>query len=945
MRLVPRELDCLLVSQVGQVAQRRLARGVLLNQTEAIGLIGCQILELARDGYAVSQLMQKGREMLGFHQVLPGVPELLSDVQVEATFPDGTKLVTVHDPICRPDGDLQLALYGTFLPVPDLSLFQAHQQQQTGLSSTPPPSVHPTTILQMNLVKQHGRELVPGELRVAPGVVMLNEGRAVVTLHVSSHCDRPIQVGSHFHFIEVNPLLEFDRAKALGMRLNIPAGQSIRFEPGQSREVQLVSIGGKRNVYGGNFLVNGKASPDRLDVIMERVKQGGFMHRQQHDATFGYSQKSISRALYCRTYGPTVGDLVSLGDTSLSVRVDRDFAIYGDECKFGGGKVLRDGMGQMSGCESSGCLDVIITNILIIDAITGIVKADVGIKDNKIVGIGKGGNPDIMDGVHPQLIIGAATDAIAGEGLILTAGGIDAHVHFICPQLLQEALSSGLTTLIGGGTGPSAGSCATTCTPGPRHIKDMLIATDDVAVNIGLTGKGNSSCAGVIAADLVEQVKCGAIGLKLHEDWGTTPASIKSCMRVADEFDVQVTIHTDSLNEAGCLEQTLKAIGGRSIHTYHTEGAGGGHAPDIIKVCGEPNVLPSSTNPTRPFTVNTIEEHIDMLMVCHHLDRNLKEDLAFSESRIRAETIQAEDILHDIGAISMISSDSQAMGRIGEVISRTWQSADKMKKQRGALPEDINMAENMKAVVVSDNHRVRRYIAKYTINPAIVHGVSHIVGSVEVGKWADLVIWKPGFFGVKPEMVLKGGQVVMSQMGLANASIPTPEPVQSREMFGGAAAAAANNSLAFVSKLCYHENNCSSWGLRKRIEPVTGCRQVNKSDMILNSCLFDVKVDAETYRVKVRAKPQRCMWTIDVDGTLNKEITDVVSEEQDHDVAAAASVEESVDDGIAHKLKEMVVVGDESAAGTEAGTTTAQYEELFCDPAIVLPLAQRYFLF
>eukprot|EP00922_Rhytidocystis_sp_ex-Travisia-forbesii_P021862 GHVS01032021.1.p1 GENE.GHVS01032021.1~~GHVS01032021.1.p1 ORF type:complete len:719 (-),score=89.71 GHVS01032021.1:74-2230(-) len=718
------------------------------------------------------------------------------------------------------------------------------------------------------------------------------------------------------------------------MRLNIPAGLSIRFEPGQTREVPLVAIGGRRSVYGGNSLVDGEASQERLEIVMERVKVGGFMHKAQDDAVFGYSQnKSIPRALYCRTYGPTLGDLVTLGDTSLRVRVERDYAVYGDECKFGGGKVLRDGMGQLSGCESSDCLDVIITNALIIDAVTGIIKADVGIKNNRIVGIGKGGNPDIMDGVDPSLVVGAATDVIAGEGLILTAGGIDSHVHFICPQLMREALSSGITTLIGGGTGPSAGSCATTCTPGPKHIQDMLVATDAVCVNVGLTGKGNSSSrGGQECRDLVEQIEGGAIGMKLHEDWGTTPASIRSCMKVAEEYDVQVTIHTDSLNEAGCLEQTLEAIGGRSIHTYHTEGAGGGHAPDIIRVCGESNVLPSSTNPTRPFTVNTIEEHVDMLMVCHHLDKNLKEDLAFSESRIRAETMQAEDILHDLGALSMISSDSQAMGRIGEVIIRTWQSADKMKKQRGSLSEDVDGSAEKERV--ADNYRVRRYIAKYTVNPAIVHGVSHIVGSVEVGKWADLVFWKPAFFGVKPEMVLKGGQVVLSQMGLANASIPTPEPVLMRPMFGAAHAAVGHNSIAFISKICQQQGRCSTWGLRKRIEAVTCCRNLRKDDMILNSCLFDIKVDSETYRVKVRAKPQRYMWTIAADGKLTKE-TGVLPEKCEEGVSDVGDVDVV---NVAAKTCRLRVKKKDGGGGGE-------YEELFCDPATVLPLAQRYFLF
>jgi urease subunit alpha len=494
---------------------------------------------------------------------------------------------------------------------------------------------------------------------------------------------------------------------------------------------------------------------------------------------------NISRRHYADLYGPTVGDRIHLGDTGLVARVEHDATVYGEECKFGGGKVLRDGMGQASGVTDSRALDCVITNALIIDW-TGVRKADVGIKGGRIAGIGKAGNPDVMAGVSDGMVVGVTTEAIAGEGLILTAGGIDAHIHYICPQQAYEALASGVTTFIGGGTGPATGTKATTCTPGTRHIELMLQATDGLPMNFGFLGKGNSS----MPEGLPEQIRAGAIGLKLHEDWGTTPATIDCCLTVADRYDVQVAIHTDTLNESGFVDDSIAAFKGRTIHTYHTEGAGGGHAPDIIRVCAEPNVLPSSTNPTRPYTVNTLDEHLDMLMVCHHLDKNIPEDVAFAESRIRGETIAAEDVLHDLGAISMMSSDSQAMGRVGEVITRTWQTAHKMRGERGALAGEQGP---------DDNLRIRRYIAKYTINPAIAHGIGHEIGSVETGKLADLVLWRPAFFGVKPELVLKGGFIAWAQMGDANASIPTPQPLVMRPMFGALGRAGAT-SLAFVSQ-------------------------------------------------------------------------------------------------------------------------------------------------
>jgi urease subunit alpha len=552
----------------------------------------------------------------------------------------------------------------------------------------------------------------------------------------------------------------------------------------------------------------------------------------------------IDRRHYADMFGLTVGDRVRLGDTRLIAEVERDFAVYGDECKFGGGKVLRDRQGQRAGVADRDALDCVITNALIVDA-SGIYKADIGMKAGRIAGIGKAGNPDVMAGVTPGMVIGVTTEAIAGEGLIVTAGAIDAHVHFICPQQVHEANASGVTTFIGGGTGPATGTNATTCTPGVRHVQQMLQATDALPINIGLTGKGNTSSP----EGLVDQIQAGAVGLKLHEDWGTTPAAIDCCLRVAESEDVQVTIHTDTLNESGYVDDSIAAFKGRTIHTYHSEGAGGGHAPDIIRVCGEPNVLPSSTNPTRPFTVNTLDEHLDMLMVCHHLDKTIPEDVAFAESRIRGETIAAEDILHDLGAISIISSDSQAMGRVGEVITRTWQTADKMKGDRGALPEERSG---------NDNARIKRYIAKYTINPAIAHGMSAEIGSVEVGKWADLVLWRPAFFGVRPEIVLKGGFIAWAQMGDANASIPTPQPLLMRPMFGAYGKAVGATSIAFVSARAAAEGGLGDLGLAKQIVPVRRCRGLGKRDMVHNDALPSITVDPESYEVRADGVLLRC---------------------------------------------------------------------------------------
>ena len=543
--------------------------------------------------------------------------------------------------------------------------------------------------------------------------------------------------------------------------------------------------------------------------------------------------RKITREAYAEMYGPTVGDRIRLGDTDLWIEVEDDKTTYGEEVKFGGGKVIRDGMGQ-SQRTSKEVVDTVITNALILDH-WGIIKADIGLKDGRIVGIGKAGNPDIQPNV--DIIIGPGTEAIAGEGLIATAGAIDAHIHFICPQQVDDALMSGVTTMIGGGTGPAAGTNATTCTPGPWYIRRMYQAVEELPINFGFLGKGNAS----LPAPLEEQILAGAMGLKLHEDWGTTPAAIDNCLNVADKYDVQVAIHTDTLNESGFVENTIAAFKGRAIHTYHTEGAGGGHAPDIIKACGEANVLPSSTNPTRPYTVNTVDEHLDMLMVCHHLDPNIPEDVAFAESRIRRETIAAEDILHDLGAFSMISSDAQAMGRVGEVITRTWQTAHKMKVQRGSLLEDPSQ---------HDNFRAKRYIAKYTINPAITHGISHEIGSIEIGKLADIVLWKPAFFGAKPAMIIKGGMIVAAPMGDPNASIPTPQPVHFRPMFAALGGARSATSVSFVSQAGLDAGMAESLALKKRLVAVQNTRNIRKADLIHNGYQPKMEVDSQTYEVR-----------------------------------------------------------------------------------------------
>ncbi|KAJ1548748.1 hypothetical protein HK405_015803 [Cladochytrium tenue] len=752
MRLSPRELDKLVLHQAGAVAQRRLARGLRLNHSEACALIASQIVELIRDGkHSVAQLMDMGRQMLGRRHVLPGVPHTLHEVQVEGTFEDGTKLVTVHSPIAADDADLSLALYGSFLPVPDAAVFPSVMDED---------------------------EMAPGAVIVKEGTLELNVGRERRSIKVTNLGDRPVQVGSHYHFIETNKELEFDRAAAYGFRLDIPAGTAVRFEPGDSKVVSLTAIAGSKIISGGNSVAPGPVDPARLPAILEAMLSRGFRHLPLRAPLPVQPPYCINRQRYADAYGPTVGDRVRLGDTELYLEIERDFTHYGDEAVFGGGKVIREGMGQAVGVYEDEALDLVITNAVIVDY-TGIYKADIGIKNGLIRGIGKAGNPHVMANVTPGMVIGVTTEVLAAEGHIITA------VRRLLPAV--KAIASGITTIVGGGTGPNTGTNATTCTPGTAHMKLMLQSTDCIPLNFGFTGKGNTSSP----EGLDEQIKAGAIGLK---------------------------------------------------------------APDIIRVCGEPNVIPSSTNPTRPFTVNTLDEHLDMLMVCHHLSRDIPEDIAFAESRIRGETIGAEDVLHDLGAISIISSDSQAMGRVGEVVTRTWQTADKMKRSVGQLSPDPNDPEAAAAAGPADNFRIRRYVAKYTINPAITHGMAHMIGSVEVGKLADLVMYKPAFFGTKPEIVMKGGFIAYAQMGDANASIPTPQPVIMRPMFGATGAASAQEtSVAFVSQVSLQRTAggaVQSYGLGKRLVAVAQCRGIGKRNMRLNAALPRIKVDPETYRVE-----------------------------------------------------------------------------------------------
>nr|QAV82493.1 arginine metabolism protein [Ustilago esculenta] len=841
MHLLPRERDKLLLHHAGSLAQKRLARGVRLNQTEATALIATVLQERIRDGeHSVAELMQHGKTLLGRCHVLPGVAELLHEVMVEGTFLDGTFLVTVHQPVCTETGDIHAALYSSFYPAPDPSVFL----------------VDAAAAKQSALVK--AEDVLPGALVTKRGAkpIQLCPERKRVAVKVTNTGDRPIQVGSHYLFLETNAALSFPRLLALGKRLDIAAGTAIRFEPGDSKTVTLVQVGGTKILAGGNNLASGPldeylATAEAQTALVKRIEAAGFANEpvpDMEDDIVAPAPFELSRDAYAALYGPTVGDKVRLADSPLWLQVEKDYTVYGDELKFGGGKVIRDGMGQASGRADSAVLDIVVINALIVDW-WGIVKADIGIRNGHIVGIGKAGNPAIMDGVDPNLVIGSCTEVIAGEKYIVTAGAIDAHVHYICPDLHEEALASGITTLIGGGTGPTAGSSATTCTPGQDQLRNMMIATDNVPLNFAFTGKGNDSGL----PGLEDQIRAGCAGLKIHEDWGATPAVIDACLTVCDKYDVQCNIHTDTLNESCFVEGTLAAFKGRTIHTYHSEGAGGGHAPDIIRVCGKQNVLPSSTNPTRPYAKNTLDEHLDMLMVCHHLSKDIVEDVAFADSRIRAETVAAEDVLQDSGAISMISSDSQAMGRIGEVVARTWRTASKMAGLVGPLPLDSSCPIEAKvpqpSEAISDNVRIKRYVAKYTINPALVHGCSHLIGSIEPGKLADLVFYLPSNFGIRPEFVLKGGQVAWAQMGDANASIPTVQPIYGRPMHGANANAAAHNSVLFVSQVSVKEGIVQSYGVRKRVEAVKGCREVSKKDMKLNTHTPDLKVDPETYEV------------------------------------------------------------------------------------------------
>ena len=673
-----------------------------------------------------------------------------------------------------------------------------------------------------------------GEYIPTDGKIIANKGKKTIKLKVSNTGDRPIQVGSHTHFSETNKALEFDREKSLGFHLNVPSGTSVRFEPGESKHVEVVEFGGTKTIFGFSGLVSGDLESKKEEAI-KNINENNFKNISENIEGESNSLE-ISRNRYVELFGPTLGDKVRLADTELVIEIEKDLIKYGDELVFGGGKSARDGLGQASGVLREESADLVITNAMIIDPILGIIKADIGIKDGKILGVGNAGNPNVMDDV--DIVVSSNTEIISGEHTICTPGTIDSHIHFISPQQAIDAICNGITTMIGGGTGPADGTNATTCTPGEWNIHKMIEAVEEYPLNFGFLCKGNDSREEA----LLEQVKAGACGLKLHEDWGTTPATINSALNVADKTDTQVAIHTDTLNECGYVDDTIKAIAGRTIQTYHTEGAGGGHAPDIMKIAGEANILPSSTNPTRPYTVNTLQEHLDMMMVCHHLNPSVPEDVSFAESRIRAETIAAEDVLHDIGAISMMSSDSQAMGRVGEVTTRNWQTADKMRKMKGGLPEETGD---------NDNLRVKRYIAKITINPAITHGISTYVGSLEPGKIADIVVWTPQFFGIKPKLIVKGGFIAYALMGDPNASIPTTEPVYYRPMFGALGKAKQTTSVTFTSQLALDNKLEEKLKIQKRLVAVKNCRNIGKKDMIYNDKTPKIEVDPETYEVKV----------------------------------------------------------------------------------------------
>ena len=673
-----------------------------------------------------------------------------------------------------------------------------------------------------------------GEYITADGNITANDGKKVFKLQVANTGDRPIQVGSHTHFAEANKALEFNREKSLGFHLNIPAGTSIRFEPGESKHVQIVEFGGTKTIYGFSGMVGGELESKR-DSAIKNLHEHEFKSSLD-DVNEQSNSLEIPRSRYVELFGPTVGDKVRLADTDLIMEIEKDLIKYGDELVFGGGKSARDGLGQASGVLRKDSADLVITNAMILDPVLGIIKADIGIKDGKILAIGNAGNPDVMDDI--DIVVSSNTEIISGEHTICTPGTIDSHIHFISPQQAIDAICNGTTTMIGGGTGPADGTNATTCTPGEWNIHRMIEAAEEFPMNFGFLCKGNDAKEDALR----EQVRAGACGLKLHEDWGTTPATINAALNVADETDTQVAIHTDTLNECGYVDDTIAAIAGRTIHTYHTEGAGGGHAPDIMKVAGESNILPSSTNPTRPFTTNTLEEHLDMMMVCHHLNPSVPEDISFAESRIRAETIAAEDVLHDVGAISMMSSDSQAMGRVGEVTTRNWQTADKMKKMKGSLVEEK---------YANDNYRIKRYISKITINPAITHGISEYVGSLQPGQMADIVVWTPQFFGIKPKLIIKGGFIAYALMGDPNASIPTTEPIYYRPMFGALGKAKKSTSVTFTSQVALDNGLEGKLKVEKKLLPVKNCRKIGKKDMVYNDKTPKIEIDPETYEVKV----------------------------------------------------------------------------------------------
>ncbi|PCD23943.1 hypothetical protein AU210_015457 [Fusarium oxysporum f. sp. radicis-cucumerinum] len=810
MHYTPREVEKLLFAQAGRLAQRRLAHGKKLNHLESSALIATVLQEIIHnEDYSVADLMKLGKGILGRRHVHPPVVGTLKQMQVEGTFKTGTHLITIHNPISTDEGDLKMALYGSFLPIPTSDLFSAVNEAD----------FHPLAM--------------PGAIRPADtGDIVLNAGRSRVRLTVTNQGTRAIHIGSHFHFMETNPDLDFDRGKAYGYHLDLPAGEFLRFEPNEPKTVTLVQVGGSRIIQGGSGYTKGPVDPTNAQKILQQLQQAGYRHSLE-GSTGQQTVKpcSISREKYASAYGPTTGDCIRLGSTDLWVKVEKDCTSYGDECTLGCGKTIRDGMGAASGCSDADCLDLAIINAVIIDW-TGIFKGDIGVKDGAIVGIGKAGNPATMDGVSDNMVIGSNTDIIDAGGKIVTAGGIDTHVHNICPQQAFEAISSGITTLFGGGTGPSTSSTAVNGTASKKYIRQMMQACDQLPLNFGLVGKGSDS----ERVGLLDQIKAGVIALKLHEDFGCTPSTIDNCLNVCEEQDIQCHIHTDGLNEAGFLEHTAAIFKGRSIHVYHVEGAGGGHAPDVIKLVAYPNVLPSSTTPTMPFTTNTIDEHIDMAANCHRLSKDNPDDASFLKNRIREETISAEDILHDIGAISIMSSDSQAMGRSAEVLTCTWKAAHKNKVQRGPLDEDKDTG--------ADNFRVKRFISKYTINPAITQGISHAVGSIEAGKLADLVIWGPAEFGTKPFQVLKKGFITYAQMGDPNGAVADVEPLIGRPMYG---ALHPESSVMFVSQASIAQGgDVHSYNLKKQIEVVKNCRTVKKGDLKYNSATPKVDVDPET---------------------------------------------------------------------------------------------------